>query len=87
MATKSIITNERVDDIPLLLTQIERMGIKKLIDKHFPTHGNWHCCALYSAIIFELLSTDSSNIFVAKTKRPALLFKDSITLFTSDKVA
>lgn len=41
MATEPIITNERVDDIPLLLTQIEHMGIKKLIDKYFPTHGNW----------------------------------------------
>lgn len=41
MPTEPIITNERVDDIPVLLTQIEQMGVKKLIDKHFPTHGNW----------------------------------------------
>ena len=41
MTIEPIITNERVDDIPLLLAQIERMGIKELIDKHFPTHGNW----------------------------------------------
>ena len=41
MATEPIITNERVDDIPVLLTQIERMGVQELIDKHFPTHGNW----------------------------------------------
>jgi hypothetical protein len=41
MATKPIITNERVDDIPILVTQMEQMGIQKLIDKHFPTHGNW----------------------------------------------
>ncbi len=40
MATEPIITNERVDDIPVLLTQIERMGVKKLIDKHSPRHGN-----------------------------------------------
>jgi hypothetical protein len=32
MITESIITNERVDDIPVLLTQIERMGVQKLID-------------------------------------------------------
>jgi len=37
MATESIITNERVDDIPILPTQIERMGVQKLIDKNFPT--------------------------------------------------
>nr|WP_263986039.1 hypothetical protein [Dendronalium phyllosphericum] len=41
MATEPIIKNERVDDIPVLLTQIQKMGIGKLIDKHFPTHGNW----------------------------------------------
>ncbi len=41
MATKPIITNERVDDIPLLRTQIEHMGIQELIDKYFPTGGNW----------------------------------------------
>ena len=41
MTTEPIITNERVDDIPVLLTQIQQMGIGKLMDKHFPTHGNW----------------------------------------------
>ena len=36
----SLIT-ERVDDIPLLLAQLERMGLQQLLDKHFATHGNW----------------------------------------------
>src|SRR5919108_1989051 len=36
----SIIT-ERVDDIPLLLEQMQRMGLPTLFDNHFPTHGNW----------------------------------------------
>jgi hypothetical protein len=40
MAHEPIITTERVDDIPLLLTQLEPMGIEQLIDKHFPCHGN-----------------------------------------------
>ena len=31
---------ERVDDIPLLLAQMQRMGIARLLDEHFPTHGN-----------------------------------------------
>ena len=34
------ILTERVDDIPLLLTQMQRMGIADLLDEHFPTHGN-----------------------------------------------
>jgi transposase len=38
--TPTIIT-ERVDDIPLLLEQMQRMGLPTLLDTHFPTHGNW----------------------------------------------
>jgi transposase len=34
------IRTERVDDIPLLLAQMQRMGIADLLDEHFPTHGN-----------------------------------------------
>ena len=37
---QSIIT-ERVDDIPLLLAQMDRMGLVASLDAHFPTHGNW----------------------------------------------
>src|SRR3989449_7102939 len=32
---------ERVDDIPLLIEQMQRMGLPTLLDTHFPTHGNW----------------------------------------------
>jgi transposase len=38
---QNIIT-ERVDDIPLLLEQMQRMSLPTLIDHHFPAHGNWH---------------------------------------------
>src|SRR5260370_22790079 len=34
------ITTGRVDDIPLLLAQMQRMGLARLLDAHFPTHGN-----------------------------------------------
>jgi len=30
------IKNERVDDVPLLLAQMERMGIQPLLDSCFP---------------------------------------------------
>jgi transposase len=42
---QSIIT-ERVDDIPLLLEQMQRMGLPTLLDDHFPTHGNWQGLSL-----------------------------------------
>ena len=34
------IRTERVDDIPLLLAQMQRMGLASMLDEHFPTHGN-----------------------------------------------
>ena len=40
-AIPNIIT-ERVDDVPLLLEQMQRMGLPMLIDEHFPAHGNWY---------------------------------------------
>ncbi len=41
MAENLTVTAERVDDIPVLLAQAERMGLSELIDKHFVPHGNW----------------------------------------------
>jgi len=40
------LTSERVDDIPLLIAQQERMGVAALLDKHFPAHGNWQGLSL-----------------------------------------
>ena len=40
------IITERVDDIPLLLEQMQRMGLPTLFDHHFPTHGNWQGLSL-----------------------------------------
>jgi len=34
------ITTERVDDIPLLVAQMRRMGLPVMLECHFPTHGN-----------------------------------------------
>ena len=32
---------ERIDDLPLLLAQLQRMQVPARLDQHFPTHGNW----------------------------------------------
>jgi transposase len=32
---------ERIDDLPLLLAQLQRMRVIPSLDQHFPTHGNW----------------------------------------------
>jgi transposase len=46
------VTTERVDDIPLLLAPLKRMGGQELLDQHFPTHGNWQGLSLgYEAVV------------------------------------
>ena len=41
MAEPLTIRSERADDIPLLVAQLDRMGLQPLLHEHFPTHGNW----------------------------------------------
>lgn len=40
------VTTERVDDLPILLTQSNRMGIPELLDEYFKPHGNWEGTSL-----------------------------------------
>jgi transposase len=40
------LTIERVDDIPIVLAQLEHMQVASLLDRHFPTHGNWQGLSL-----------------------------------------
>lgn len=46
MDTELTIETERVDDIPLLLAEEQRMGLAELLNEHFPTHGNWQGLSL-----------------------------------------
>ena len=46
MSEKLTMTHERVDDIPLLLAQLEKMQVASLLDQHFPTHGHWQGLSL-----------------------------------------
>lgn len=59
MSEQPTIVTERVDDVPLLLAQITRMGIPTLLDAQFLPHGNrqglslgW-VCALWLAHILS----------------------------------
>jgi transposase len=40
------VITERVDDIPVLIAKMDRMGSAELLDEHFPTHGNWQGISL-----------------------------------------
>lgn len=46
MNERRTVINERVDDIPVLQAQVQRMGLPSLLDEHFPTHGNWQGLSL-----------------------------------------
>jgi transposase len=46
MADNLSVTTERVDDIPLLLAQAEKIGVPTLLDQHFAPHSNWQGCSL-----------------------------------------
>src|SRR5437762_13659727 len=46
MNEKESLTIERIDYVPILLVQLERMQVAKLLDRHFPTHGNWQGLSL-----------------------------------------
>ena len=46
MDTGLTIETERVDDIPVLIAEMKRMGIAELVDGNFATHGNWQGISL-----------------------------------------
>jgi len=46
MGKKITATHEQVDDIPAILTQLKNMRVAALLDKHFPTNGNWQGLSL-----------------------------------------
>src|SRR5436853_5624788 len=41
MSEELSIETERVDDLPVLLAQLDTMQVARLLDEHFPRHGNW----------------------------------------------
>ncbi len=45
------IETERVDDVPVLLAQMEKMGIAELLDEHFETHGNWGGISIGAVVV------------------------------------
>src|SRR5256885_12140026 len=46
MTEQLTVTTERVDDLPIVLTQSEDMGIPELLDEYFKPHGNWEGMSL-----------------------------------------
>jgi transposase len=49
------VANERVDDLPVLMKQMERMGVADALDRAFPTHANWQGPSLGSIGVIWLV--------------------------------
>ena len=68
MTEQLSLKHERVEDIPLLLAQIERMQVPKLLDEGFPTHGNWeglslgHVVGVWLAVILSEANHRMSHV-------------------------
>jgi transposase len=41
MTEELTVITERVDDIPILVAHMSKMGLPAMLDEHFPVHGNW----------------------------------------------
>jgi transposase len=46
MTEQLTVTTERVDDIPVLVAHMSKMGLPSLLDEYFPVHGNWQGLSL-----------------------------------------
>jgi len=50
MSENCTITNEQINDLPLLLGIIEEMGVRRVIDAHIRPHGNWEGSSVGTAV-------------------------------------
>jgi hypothetical protein len=67
------VITKRVDDLPLLLAQLKRMGVQALLDEHFPMHGNWQGVSLGNVTVVwlsHILSQPPSTETDAGNPRP-----------------
>jgi transposase len=61
MTTEIRVKTERVDDIPLLIMQIERLNIDQVANHHCPVHGNWQGLSLGNTLKLWLAHVLSSG--------------------------
>jgi transposase len=54
MSEQITITHERTDDIPVIIAFLLQMRVAELIDKHFPTNGNWTGLSLGQMLVVWL---------------------------------
>ena len=82
MSEQITITHERTDDVPVILAFLRQMRVAEVIDKHFPTHGNWTGLSPYSSLIFEVHFQDLEVYFLGTKTSNAV----SISLWTTARL-
>jgi len=50
MSETFAITNEQINDLPLLLGIVEEMGVQRVIDTQIRPHGNWEGISVGTAV-------------------------------------
>jgi transposase len=55
-ATPQVLSVERVDDIPVLLSLTQRLRVGELLDEHFPTHHLWKGELTFGEVVSAWLS-------------------------------
>src|SRR4030095_1293501 len=55
MSKQITVKHERIDDIPVIIAQLKKMRVDKLIDTHFPTNGNWTGLSLGGVVVVVCL--------------------------------
>ena len=74
------IETERMDDIPLLLSHMQRMRLAELLDKHMPTHGHrqglsvGHLCMVWLAHILSQADHRMNRVQEWGSRRLGFLF-------------
>jgi transposase len=66
MSKKITATHERVDDIPAIIAHLKNMRVAELVDKHFPTNGNWQGLSLgWTTVVWLafILSTGDHRLY------------------------
>src|SRR5918992_6127428 len=66
-----LIKVERVDDIPVLLAQVQKMQVPALLDQFFPTHGHWKGELSFGEVVgVRLTFVASQGDTVSRTSSP-----------------
>ena len=91
MNEKPTILTEHVADIPMLLAQMDRIGLVEVLDAHVPIHDNWQelsCGRVTTVWLSSILSRgDHRLVPVAFDMTPTILPKRFCWLYNRPSIS